>query len=120
MALQGCRFDLTSALTTTAARVRALLARRLDRDWLASDVAHELAMSERTLRRRLASEEQSFANLLVDARMSWALTLLQASSQPVSDVASAVGDAAPSRFAVRFRQRFGFPPSAIRGHQRLS
>lgn len=120
MSIQGCTFALPKAPITTASRVRALLAGQLDKDWLAGDVAHELALSEPTLRSRLASEGQTFAGLLMDARMSMALTLLQTSNQPVSGVANTVGYASPSRFAVRFRQRFGFAPSAIRGHLRPS
>jgi len=29
-----------------------------------------------------------------------------------------LGEASASRFAVRFRERFGFAPSAIQGHER--
>jgi transcriptional regulator GlxA family with amidase domain len=54
----------------------------------------------------------------MDARMSLALTLLQASDLSVNNIANAVGYSSASRFAVRFRQRFGFAPSAIRGHER--
>jgi AraC-like DNA-binding protein len=46
--------------------------------------------------------------------MASALTLLQATSRPVAEIALAVGYASPSRFAVRFRHRFGFSPSAVR------
>jgi transcriptional regulator GlxA family with amidase domain len=50
--------------------------------------------------------------------MSLALTLLQATSLPVTQIAMNTGYESPSRFAVRFRQRFGFAPTAVRGHQR--
>ncbi|MRW90896.1 helix-turn-helix domain-containing protein [Duganella sp. FT80W] len=36
---------------------------------------------------------------------------------PVARIALMVGYASPSRFAVRFRQRFGFTPTAVRGLQ---
>jgi len=98
--------------------VRALIAGRLDGAWTAARVARELALSEATLRRRLATEGTSLTELLVDARMATALTLLQATTQPVSGIALAVGYESPSRFAVRFRQRFGFAPTAVRGHER--
>lgn len=101
-----------------SARVRALTAGRLERDWSAGRVARELALSEATLRRRLAAEGTSLSALLVEARMATALALLQATAQPVSDIAAAVGYESPSRFAVRFRQRFGFAPTAVRGHER--
>ncbi|ANH70470.1 hypothetical protein ABE85_11330 [Mitsuaria sp. 7] len=98
--------------------VRALIAGRLDQDWAAARVADALAMSEATLRRRLAAEGASMTALIVDARMATALTLLQATTQPVSEIARAVGYDSPSRFAVRFRERFGFAPTSVRGHER--
>lgn len=101
-----------------AAKVRTLIAARLDHAWTAHDVASALAQSEATLRRRLAAENTSLTALLADARMATALTLLQATTRPVAHIALAVGYESPSRFAVRFRQRFGFAPTAVRGHER--
>ena len=50
--------------------------------------------------------------------MTHAPILLQSTVVLVLDVGLAVGyDSAP-RFAVRFRERFGFSPSAIRGQKR--
>lgn len=56
--------------------------------------------------------------LLQDVRMTQALTLLQSTDISVLDVGLAVGYDSASRFAVRFRERFGFAPSAIRGQKR--
>lgn len=105
---------------SVSAKVRALIAGHLDGAWTADRVAGALAQSEATLRRRLAAEDTSLTELLVDARMATALTLLQATAQPVSAIALAVGYESASRFAVRFRQRFGFAPTAVRGHERAS
>jgi AraC-like DNA-binding protein len=105
---------------TVSIKVRALLAGRLDADWKADRVAKAMAMSEATLRRRLAEEETSLTELLTEMRMAAALTLLQATAQPVSDIALSVGYQSPSRFAARFRQRFGFAPTAVRGHERAN
>jgi AraC-like DNA-binding protein len=99
-------------------KVRALIGARPQLDWSADRVAGELAVSQATLRRRLAAEGNSLTQLLVDTRMATALTLLQATTQPVSHIALSVGYESPSRFAVRFRQRFGFAPTAVRGHER--
>lgn len=101
-------------------KVRALIAGRLDCAWTAGRVAGELALSEATLRRRLAAENMSLSELPVDVRMSTALTLLQATTQPVSEIALAVGYESASRFAVRFRQRFGFAPMDVRRHERMN
>jgi AraC-like DNA-binding protein len=103
---------------SVSVRVRALVAGRLDGVWTADRIASELAQSEATLRRRLAAEGTSLTELLADARMATALTLLQATAEPVSQIALAVGYESPSRFASRFRQRFGFAPTAVRGHER--
>lgn len=105
---------------SASVKVRALIAGRLDDAWPAERVASELALSEASLRRRLAAEGTSLTQLLVDARMTTALTLLQATTRPVSDIAFSVGYESPSRFAVRFRQRFGFAPTAVRGHERAT
>lgn len=115
---EGVVLRSSPANPSVSVKVRALIAGRLDSDWTADRVASELALSEATLRRRLATENTSLTELLVDARMSTALTLLQATTQPVSDIAFSVGYESPSRFAVRFRRRFGFAPTAVRGHER--
>jgi len=99
-------------------RIRAMLSTRLDGDWSAPAIANALAMSEATLRRRLAAEGVTLRELIADVRMASALILLQATSRQVSDIALAVGYDSPSRFAVRFRDRFGFAPTAVRGHAR--
>lgn len=115
---QGAVLRCAPVLPSVSVRVRALLAGRLDVSWTARRVASDLALSEASLRRRLAAEGTSLSELLVDARMAAALTLLQATSEPVAGIALAVGYESPSRFAVRFRQRFGFAPTAVRGHDR--
>lgn len=99
-------------------KVRDLITQSLDYAWTAEGIARELALSEATLRRRLAAEGNTLTDLLVDTRMATALTLLQATTQPVSAIALSVGYESSSRFAIRFRQRFGFAPTSVRGHQR--
>jgi AraC-like DNA-binding protein len=96
-------------------RVRATLAQQPDRDWHAVDVAKSLALSESTLRRRLAEAKTNFNTLLTDVRMARALALLQTTLIPIQQVAAQVGYESPSRFSVRFRARYGVSPSDIRG-----
>lgn len=72
-------------------------------------------MSEATFRRRLADQGQPFNDILIDVRMTAALTLLQVADRPISDIASQVGYESASRFPVRFKKRFGFSPAAVRG-----
>jgi AraC-like DNA-binding protein len=114
----GVALSAPAAAPTISSRVRALIGASPQQDWRAGRVAGELAVSQATLRRRLAAEGCTLTELLVDIRMATALTLLQATTQPVSHIAYTVGYASPSRFAVRFRQRFGFAPTAVRGHER--
>lgn len=99
---------------SVAARVRDLFAADPARGWIAADAARHLAMSEATMRRRLAEEGQSAGKILIDVRMHRALMLLQSTDAPVTQIAFDVGYDSPSRFAVRFRERFGHPPTAIR------
>lgn len=98
----------------TAQRLRLLISDDLAGEWTAGRAARALAMSEATLRRRLADEGASFAALLADLRMSQALALLQGTDLPVGNIAAAVGYGSPSRFAARFRGRFGLSPRDIR------
>ncbi|MDO4248958.1 MAG: helix-turn-helix transcriptional regulator, partial [Neisseria sp.] len=83
--------------------------------WTAAEAAARLNFSETTLRRRLAQENTSFRSLLIDVRMMRALTLLQVTEWPVEKIADAVGYESASRFTARFKERFGFVPSAVRG-----
>jgi len=95
-------------------RLRSLIAAEPDHDWRAAEACKALAVSEATLRRHLAAEGTSFSALLADVRMGVALALLQSSDLAVNRIALDVGYACASRFALRFRKRFGLPPSAIR------
>ncbi len=113
----GARFTLPDE-SSARARVRKLVSAETSRRWTSIGIAHTLGFSEATLRRRLAEESVTLRELLQDVRMTHALTLLQSTDVSVLDVGLAVGYDSASRFAVRFRERFGFPPSAIRGQKR--
>jgi AraC-like DNA-binding protein len=99
-------------------RLRRLLQLDLTRCWTAELAARELGMSEPTLRRRLGAEGFGFSSILSDVRMLQGMQLLQSTSLSVTQVALEVGYTSPSRFAVRFRERFGFPPGTLRGYHR--
>jgi AraC-like DNA-binding protein len=102
------------ATAGVAERVRLLLATAPARPWRAEDVAASLAMSAATLRRRLAAEGSGFREVLEEVRLAQALSLVQGGRQPLKQVAMACGYRSPSRFAARFRQRFGTLPSELR------
>ncbi|MBB5192968.1 AraC-like DNA-binding protein [Silvimonas terrae] len=117
LAAQGARFKPEAPATLTQ-RVRTLIKSAPAHEWRGPELAAQLAMSEATLRRKLAAEGVSLSDLLVDVRMSLALILLQSTDQPVSQIALDAGYESQSRFAIRFRKRFGFAPSEVRGHLR--
>lgn len=100
---------------STAAKVRALVAARPHLPWCAADAARALAVSEPTLRRRLAAEGTSFRHLVAELRLTHGLMLLQTTRAPILQIALDCGYESPSRFAGRFRDRFGMSPSELRG-----
>lgn len=99
----------------TVAIVQALVAARPHLPWSAADAARALGVSEPTLRRRLATENTSFRRIAADVRLTHGLMLLQTSRTPILEIALACGYESPSRFASRFRERFGMSPSDLRG-----
>ncbi|MDM0078569.1 helix-turn-helix transcriptional regulator [Variovorax sp. J2P1-59] len=117
LSLAGVKLSVPRALSTSA-KLRGLFAGAPSEAWTISNVTARLAMSEATLRRRLSAEGTSFVDLLADVRMSLAMTLLQSTDRAVARIALDVGYESASRFAIRFRERFGFAPTAIRGHRR--
>ena len=104
-------------IVSTSHRVRCMLSQQPAHDWAVPDVAGTLAMSEATLRRKLAADNTRFSDLLLDVRMSCAIQLLQSTTIPVTRIAQEVGYDSSSHFSVRFKERFGFSPSALRSSQ---
>jgi AraC-like DNA-binding protein len=117
LSLRGVHFPVADS-PTLAMKVRRLFETSLAQQWTATAVADRLALSEATLRRRLAREGTTLGDLLTDVRMSFAMVLLQSTQHAVNRIALQVGYESASRFAIRFRERFGFAPTAIRGHAR--
>lgn len=95
-------------------RVRALVAGDLAMEWPTSRVTAALGVSEATLRRKLAASGTSLTGIIADMRMTRAVGLLQATERPINQVALDVGYESASKFAARFRERFGLSPRDIR------
>lgn len=114
---RGFHFSLPPP-ASLAQQVRHLLSSDPSADWSMDRVAHETATSISTLRRRLAAEGIAFRDLVQDVRMSHALALLQNTDAPVLHIAMSAGYTSGSRFAARFRARFGYLPTDIRGQNR--
>lgn len=113
----GARFSLQQP-DSFSARIRRLTAGKPGADWSSAAISSRLGVSEATLRRRLQEEGASLRDVLTDVRMTHAMQLLQSSNMPVSLIAASAGFESQSRFAIRFRSRFGFPPTAVRGQRR--
>lgn len=95
-------------------RVRALISRDLATEWSAGRVSSAIGVSEATLRRKLATAGTSLTDIIADVRMTRAASLLQATELPINRVALEVGYESASKFAARFRERFGLAPRDIR------
>ncbi|MFM2074678.1 MAG: hypothetical protein RJB34_983 [Pseudomonadota bacterium] len=105
---------LTQGKGGLSTRVQQLLMSDPASDWAQDAVADAFHMSSPTLRRRLATEGQSFREILDSVRMGQALNHLQTTRRSIDEIANACGYASASRFAVRFKQRFGLSPRALR------
>lgn len=77
-------------------------------------MAAALAVSARTLSRRLSEEGTSFSQLLTTARIEYAEHLLRSTSKNMSQIATAAGFANESSFSRAFRKIKGIPPSEYR------
>ncbi|WP_319496031.1 helix-turn-helix transcriptional regulator [uncultured Cohaesibacter sp.] len=94
--------------------VRTIIRGNLSRNWSAREIALLTGTSEATLRRRLSKLGTSLSEIQTDTRMVHALALIQQTELPINMIALDVGYESASRFAIRFRQRFGCAPSEVR------
>jgi AraC-like DNA-binding protein len=97
-------------------RVRQRLQEGLRRGQLptAEALAHELAMSARTLARRLQDEGQGLSRLLEQVRMARAEQLLQEGRLSLPEVATQSGFADASSFSRAFKRATGLTPAEHR------
>ena len=79
-----------------------------------SAVARELAMSTRTLQRRLKDEGTTFQDILGDTRESLARHYLSASDMPTSEISFLLGYDDPRSFYRAFNTWTGTTPQALR------
>jgi AraC-like DNA-binding protein len=77
-------------------------------------VARSLGVTQRTLRRRLDAEGQSFSSIVHGTREALAERHLAAERHSLTDVSELLGFTAPSAFSRWFRQRFGVSPTEWR------
>lgn len=112
---QQCREVLAArvARVGVAGQVRSRLQHQRDEWPLMADVAADLHLDVRTLRRRLTAEDTSFRRLLDEVRHSRALELL-ALDVPVAEVSRELGYSETATFTRSFTRWEGVPPSRVR------
>ena len=95
--------------------VRQMIVEKLGATTLTPDiVAQALAVSRRTLSRRLAEEHTSFRHILDDVRREFACALLHDPSLSVADVAFFLQYSEPAAFNRSFRRWTGRTPGEFR------
>lgn len=109
--LYSSRCDLIMRRAQTDGTIKGRLAARLSRsdsDFpTAGEAARMLALSERTLHRRLAEEGTRFSAMIDEARYSRARELLTDGHMAIEQIAVAVGFAEPSSFSRAFKRWSG-------------
>ena len=98
---------------------RALTTRVAGGDTRIGALAREVAMSARTLQRRLAAEGVSYQELLEDARKEAAGRYMTESTLAIGEIAYLVGYSEPAPFHRAFKRWYGMTPEAFRQKQRL-
>lgn len=115
------RLSELDATATTAERVRALLLELLPSSSATIEVAAErLAMSKRTLQRRLEDEGENFRALVNSTRESLAHHYLQNTAMSGGEIAFLLGFEDPNSFYRAFRDWTGQTPESTRHAARLN
>lgn len=104
----------TQARGEVTAATERLLRTRLAQDPRLGDIATQLHMSERTLRRQLTAEGSSFRDILGSLRIDRAYALLRDRSLSIYQVGAAIGYRDPREFRRAFRRLTGTTPRAAR------
>lgn len=109
------RMAALDASATTAERLRAALLESLPAGSVdIATVARRLALSGRTLQRRLEEEGTSYGGVLKDTREALALHYLQRTTIPNSEIAFLLGFHEPNSFFRAFAEWTGRTPEAVR------
>ncbi|HKO51522.1 MAG TPA: AraC family transcriptional regulator [Polyangiaceae bacterium] len=111
----------TSSASSTTARVRlAILDALPDGEPASTAIAKQLGMSERTLRRALANEQESFRALVEAVRKERASLLISDRRASLAEVAFSLGFSELSAFSRAFKRWHGCAPSEARRAAQLS
>ncbi|SPP92949.1 helix-turn-helix transcriptional regulator [Bradyrhizobium vignae] len=106
--------ELAKSMGNTAARVRCLLRQKTSAWPSLQEVADELAMSKRSVIRKLESEKLSYQLLLDEVRTELACWFLRRSDMQLSEIAEQIGFSDQAGFTRSFRRVRGCTPSQYR------
>ncbi|KQZ45041.1 helix-turn-helix transcriptional regulator [Duganella sp. Root1480D1] len=95
-------------------KLYAIISADIANDVNADMLASQLAVSESTLRRKLAAEGTTLQAIKDRARLGFGLHLVQTTFDPIGRVAERCGYQSQSRFTDKFKQFFGLTPSELR------
>ncbi len=112
LARQQCERELEAIAEGVAGRTRALLATHPTASL--DDVARELHLSSRTLKRRLADEHTTFSAIRENLRRQRALLLLDHRGLAIGEIASRLGYTELPNFTRAFRRWTGMTPASYR------
>ncbi|MCB0964658.1 MAG: helix-turn-helix transcriptional regulator [Acidimicrobiales bacterium] len=102
----------------TAALAAAVVAGDLARSWKVGAVAERLAMSPRTLQRRLTAEGRSFTDVVREARVDAAQDLLRDPGRSVTEIGFLTGFSDTAHLSRTFKAATGATPTEWRARTR--
>src|SRR5262249_36258820 len=116
LAEDQCRraLDALGDAERLAPRVRALIAKKDGGVRSLEEVAAELGVSPRTLKRKLAAERLTYSALAEDERRERALLLLRSPELTLDRIAEELGYSDLANFTRAFRRWTGTTPAAYR------
>jgi AraC-like DNA-binding protein len=119
LAREQCERELAAALDEgLPGRVRAALVARGDTSPSVVEIAKELRMSPRTLKRKLAEHDSTFTRLRDELRRQRALLLLDNRTLSIGEIAAKLGYTELPNFTRAFRKWTGQTPLAYRERAR--
>lgn len=116
---EQCQSQLKLRQTSgVTGQVRAQLLGSLGLAASLEDVAHQLAMSDRSLRRKLEEEHTTFRGIVEEERKVLAERLLQSTHMKLDEMALQLGYADTASFTRAFRRWVGHSPGEYRSQHR--
>jgi len=107
------------AAVSTAKRVRSALLEGIPSGLVTMEaIARKLALSKRTLQRRIEAEDTSYQQILNETREALARHYLEKTTLPVTEISFLLGFDEPNSFYRAFRRWTGLSPDSVRRTQK--